>query len=306
TIERKAIKRNIMDLIDFGYDINYEETARSVKRPDGSEETTTILSDFYIERDFTDSELRLLIDSVMFSKHIPRAQCKELVSKLSKLSNKYFNSRIKFISTMPDDVPQNKQLFYNIEIIDEAIAHGKQITFEYNRFGSDKQMHPETDQDGNVKTFTANPYQIVAANGRYYLICNYDKYDDVANIRLDRITNIKCTVNRAKPQKQVPEISGGFNLPKHMAEHIYMFSGASAPVSFRAKKYLISDIIDWFGKDVRFSDETDDEITVTTTVNIKAMRIWALQYALHIKVLSPQTLADDVKSDIEKALANYN
>ena len=31
-----------------------------------------------------------------------------------------------------------------------------------------------------------------------------------------------------------------------MAEHVYLFAGESGLVTFRAKKYLLNDIIDWF------------------------------------------------------------
>ena len=305
TAERKAIKRNLMNLIDFGYEINYSESVRMVKDKDGNTEENYILSDFYLEREFTNSELRLLIDSLLFSKHIPYSQCKELVEKLSGLSNQYFKSRIRHISTLPDNSPQNKQLFYNIDVIDEAIAKRRQIEFHYNRYGTDKKPHPETLPDGKNAVYTVNPYQMVATNGRYYLICNYDKYDNVSNIRIDRITGIKMTDKPAKSQRSVPELKNGFNLPKHMAEHIYMFAGESIPVTFRAKKYIVGDVIDWFGKDVTFFDETETEVTVRTTVNENAMRCWALQYALHIRVLSPQSLRDGIKEDLQNALQEY-
>lgn len=82
TVERKAVKRNLMYLIEFGYNINYSESVRIFKDKDGKEQENVILSDFYLEREFTDSELRLLIDSVLFSNHIPYKQDKELVDKL--------------------------------------------------------------------------------------------------------------------------------------------------------------------------------------------------------------------------------
>ena len=64
TAERKSIRRNLMDLIDFGYAVEYSESVRMVPNPrTGQLEESCILSDFYLERDFTDSELRLLIDS---------------------------------------------------------------------------------------------------------------------------------------------------------------------------------------------------------------------------------------------------
>ena len=144
-------------------------------------------------------------------------------------------------------------------------------------------------------------YQIAAINGRYYLICNYDKYDNVANYRLDRITDIEILPVPVKPMKKVKGLENGLNLPKHMAEHIYMFTGESAAVTFRAKKYLVSEIIDWFGKDIKFSDETEDEVTVRVMVNLEAMRKWALQYVVHVKILSPGKLVDMVKEDIKKA-----
>ena len=70
---------------------------------------------FYLKREFTDGELRLLIDGLLFSKHIPYSQCKELVEKLESLSNIYFKSRVRYIATLPEDKTDNKQLFYNID-----------------------------------------------------------------------------------------------------------------------------------------------------------------------------------------------
>ena len=62
-----------------------------------------ILSDFYLERDFSDAELRLLIDSLLFSKHIPYSQCKELIEKLEGLSNKYFEAKVKHIKIAAEE-----------------------------------------------------------------------------------------------------------------------------------------------------------------------------------------------------------
>ena len=90
-----------------------------------------------------------------------------------------------------------------------------------------------------------------------------------------------------------------------MAEHIYMFTGESGTVTFRLQKHLLSEVIDWFGKDISFSDETDEEVTAKVYVNLLAMRKWALQYSLYTKILSPQSFADKVKEDIKIAMENY-
>ena len=82
--ERKSVKRNLMNLIDWGYNIEYSESVRVNKN--GEEEI--LYTDWYLERDFSDAELRLLIDSLLFSKHIPYSQCKELIEKIEGLSNR--------------------------------------------------------------------------------------------------------------------------------------------------------------------------------------------------------------------------
>lgn len=304
--DRKSVRRNILDLIELGYEIEYSEAIRMVpNKATGELEESYIWSDFYLVRDFADSELRLLIDSLLFSKHIPYSQCKELIGKLEGLSNKYFKSKVKHIRTMPDSSLDSRQLFYTIDVLDEAISRDRQVSFCYNRYGTDKKLHAEKDANGKVREYIINPYQIAATNGRYYLIANYDKYENVSHYRLDRITDIKILQSEVKPIKQVKGLENGFSLPKHMAEHVYMFSGESIPVVFKAKKYIVGDVLDWFGKNVEFSDETEDEITVRVTVNEKAMRRWALQYALHTKIISPQNLAQQIKEDLAAATKNY-
>ena len=306
TVDRKAVKRNLMNLIDFGYEIEYSESVRMVpNRSTGKLEESYILSNFYLVRDFTDSELRLLIDSLLFSKHIPYSQCKELIGKLEGLSNQYFKARIRHIRTMLDLSLHSQQLFYTIEVLDEAISRSRKVSFTYNEYGTDKKLHPKKGNDGSIRKYIINPYQIAATNGRYYLICNYDKYDNVANYRLDRITDIQMLDEPVKPIKQVKGLENGFDLPKHMAEHLYMFAGESGIVEFRVKKYLLNDVIDWFGGEITFFDETDDEVSVRTRVNLAAMRRWALQYALHARVLSPESLVEQVKNDIKGAMEIY-
>ena len=301
-VDRKAVKRNLLNLSDLGYRIEYSEKVRYNKR--GEEEI--VYGDWYLEKNFTDSELRLLIDSLLFSKHIPAKQCEELVGKIEDLANCYFKSRIGNISKLSGGSSENMQLFYTIDVLDDAISKGRKVSFYYNEYGSDKHLHPRKNKDGEVRKYIINPYQIAAVNGKYYLICNYDKYDEVSNYRLDRITDIQMLSEPVKPMKEVKGLENGLNLPKHVAEHIYMYTGESVPVKFKAKKYLLSELIDWFGTDIQFLGENEDEITARVVVNFEAVRKWAFQYALHVKILSPEKLVEAMKSDLKIASKTYD
>lgn len=309
-IDRKSVKRNLMNLIDLGYDIEYSESLRmiKVKEKDGSEheEESYIMSDFYLSRDFDDSELRLLIDGLLFSKHIPYSQCKQLIEKIKGLSSVYFKSRIKYISTFPEDKTDNKQLFYNIDMIDEAISKKRKISFKYLEYGTDKNMHIKKRDDGTEREYIITPYQMAAKEGKYYLICNYDKYDDISNYRIDRITDIKLLDIPAKTFESLKGSDGNpLDLHKYMTEHIYMYSSKNVHVKFKINKPMISDVIDMFGKEVRFSEETENSVIVSAYTNEMAMEHFAKSFAPDVLVLEPQDLADKVMSDMKKVLEFY-
>ncbi len=84
-IERRAISRNISLLKEVGFEI---ESCKA-----GS---------YLACRDFEDAELRLLIDSVLSSKHITAKHSKDLIDRLCALSNRYFKSHIKHIYSVND------------------------------------------------------------------------------------------------------------------------------------------------------------------------------------------------------------
>jgi predicted DNA-binding transcriptional regulator YafY len=302
-VDRKAIKRNLMNLVDVDeYDINYSETIRINK--DGEEET--IYSDWYIEHDFDDSELRLLIDGLLFSKHIPYSQCKTLIKKLTGLSSTYFQSHVKHIQNLPESLPRNPELLYTIEILDEAINKKKKVSFNYTVYGLDKKKHPSLDHEGNPKKFTMNPYQMVGTNGRYYLVCNLEGKNDIANYRVDRITNIELLDEPVKSLKKVKGAEYGLNLPQHMAEHVYMFSGEGIRVKFRADKAIIDNLVDWFGTEFDIKELADNRIEVVLKVNETAMKCWALQFSPYgIEVVTPKSLRDSVVKDLKKSLGLY-
>jgi len=167
-------------------------------------------------------------------------------------------------------------------------------------------MHLKTYDDGNVKKYLINPYQMVATNGRYYLIGNLEKYDNISHYRVDRIRDIEIVDAPVKPQRKVKGIENGLNLPKHMAEHIYMFSGESKRVTMKTKPFMAEEFIDWFGDGVTFTNETEHSVLAHVTANLKAMRFWVLQHAPYVSVVSPKEFADDVKKDLVAALEMYN
>lgn len=283
--DRRSVKTNVLSLKELGYEISMEDG-------DGY---------YLVSRDFEDAELRMLIDSVLFSSNLTQTQAKNLIEKLKKQSNRYFSAKVSHVSNLPElHHGDNKQLMYVLDTINDAISEKKKISFVYNNYGTDFKLHSRRSEP-----YIVNPYQMVANKGRYYLICNYDKYDDISHFRLDKMTQVKILDEPVKPMKQVHGLEQGLNLPKHMAEHIYMFSGQSVRVKLRTDSDTVSELIDWFGKDFRITEESDGKILVSLLINEQAMFYWALQYGPYVEVLEPESLRSKLRDAVAKMNEKY-
>lgn len=282
--DRRSVKNNVLYLKELGYEISMD---------DGY---------YLMEREFEDAELRMLIDSVLFSKTLTQKQAKDLIEKLRSQGNRYFQTKVSHICNLPYlQHADNKHLMYALDVVNDAICANKKISFIYNTYGIDFKLHPK-----RKEAYIVNPFQIVANNGFFYLIGNYDKYDDAAHYRLDKMTCVKLLDEKAKPYKEIKDFAQGFNLPKHMAEHIYMFSGPSIQIKFLTYADMMNELIDWLGKDFRVrKTEKENEIEITVNCNEDSMFYWSLQYGTHVEVLEPESLRCRLKDATQKMSQKY-
>lgn len=303
TPDRKSLKKYLDGLIEAGFEIEYDETTRSMG---GDGEENTQMTNFRLIHDFTDAELRLLIDGILFSRNIPVSQRCELIGKLENLSSKYFKTGAKNILTVQGEGGAGKELFLNIETIDEAISQNKRIDFNYLEYHTDKKLYKRITRNNKIRRFRVSPYRIAATNNRYYVICNNDWFGNgLSHFRIDRITNIKIVDEDRRPTSEIEGYDEHFSLAKHMSEHIFMFSDKAERVKFRMKKSLLSELFDWFEPDMTFTDETEEEVTVSLMSSLQAMRLWATQFAREVTILSPGKLVEEVRKDLKEAYEKY-
>ena len=282
TVERKAIGRSISMLKEAGYDI---ESSRS-----GS---------WLAGREFTESELRLLIDGVLSSRHISARYSKDLIDKLCTLASRHFRSHVKYIHSVNEwEKSDNGALFYNIELIDEAIERKKQIKFDYNKYGADKKLH-------RTAAHTASPYQLILHNQRYYLMARNEKWKNMGYYRLDRITNMSVTDLKAAPITTVEGYERGINYKELSTALPYMYTDKPERVEFIAEEGVIDQVVDWFGKDIRIEKHGEKQFKVGVKVSLMAIEHWALQYSGYVTVTSPQTLVDNIRWRLREAAKSY-
>lgn len=287
---RRTVSSHIKNLQSIGCDI--------IKTREGC----------YLNRDFEDSELRILIDSVLFSKNISNSQAERLIEKLKNLGSQNFHFKINHVYDLSAlQFGENKDFMRSVDLISDAVNRRKKIIFIYNHYVRDKKIFKLEPVEKNF--YKVSPYQMVAANGFYYLIANTDGQENLSHWRIDKMTNVKIISEEIIPRRFVKEIAnGGFNLPKHMAENIYMMNGEIVWTKFWISKKIVDDFVDYFGtgKNFKILRETDEKFFIETKVNFTAMKFWCMQFGENVEIISPKKLREEIKISAQKIFAVYS
>ena len=256
---RKSIHRDLAQLVTAGYPIVNHKG-------------------WYYEHEFCPAELNMIIDSLRTSSGITANQRDDLIRKVSLLGGDWFakdenNEQLR---------PFNPQFLYALDVLHEAIASGRKVKFFYGNYGTDKQLHYRYRDDGNPRDYLINPYQILTTNGRYYLICNVDKYDTIAHFRVERIMDIETTDLPIKPVETIEGCENGIDVQHYVNDHPFMYSGQTQKYNLRIKTEGINDILDWFGTNVEFVSEDENETEIVIESDPISYDLWIGRYAKHI------------------------
>ncbi len=250
---------------------------------------------------FTDAELRMMIDGVLFSRNISRAQATGLIDRLVSWGTHGFQqNRQQFLYHCKDlFYSDNEQTLKNVDIVQTAIDKGKKIRFLYNTYDTDFRFVPK-----KKEAYVFSPYRMMVSQGRYYAVGIYDPYDHLAHCRLDRMTEVALLDEAALPKRQVPELRTT-TLAEYAAQHIYMFSGKSLTVHLRTGEGMMDTLVDWFGKDFHILRREDGEIEVRLRCSEAAIKYWALQYGDHVEILAPESLRQTLAESVRGMYAMY-
>lgn len=254
-------------------------------------------------REFADSELRVIIDGILNNKDLSKKETQEIIRKVAKLTNKTF------LKTIPDIVNLDSEVFRSsnylsvtIEDIHNAISKKQMISFIYNKYGIDKKMHPKRE-----KRYFVNPYQIVIANGFYYLIGNYEGYEDISHYRIDKMSDVKIEARNIEDTNRITEYCEANSIKNLLSKQLYMYSGEIKRIVLLVKVDILDEIVDWFGKDFDVLSSIDSQgyVKIAVRTNEQAMQYWALQYACDVEVLEPISLRTRIKDAIKELNRKY-
>ncbi len=239
---------------------------------------------------FTDAELRMMIDGVLFSRNISQTQAKGLIERLLSAGSHSFKKRGQrfLVHCKNMSYSDNEQTLENVSVVQKAIAQGKKISFHYNTYDTEFNFHPKKEE-----LYTFSPYEMIVSQGRYYIVGNMEPHDNVGHCRLDRMTDVTLLDEPAKDRRRMEELKTT-ELPEYFTQHFYMFSGQSISVRLRTEERMMDALVDWFGKAFKILKRENGEMEVLVRCNESAMKYWALQYGDYVEVLAPNSLRKSI------------
>lgn len=227
--ERKAVYRDLEALRAYGFDI-----VTLPRRP---------VQYALRGRLFSQAELLLLVDAVQSSRFLTKTKSDALVRSLRTLASKqrarelarhvHVEGRIKM---------QNESVFYNVDVIQEALAKKHKVSFRYFKYDEAKEQRLQREGERYLET----PVVLTYVDGCYYLVTYNDKHAGFATYRVDRMQSLMVSDAPATRNEAIAT----FDIGSYEARVFGMFMGEPMLATLRVHADAMGAVIDKFGRDV--------------------------------------------------------
>lgn len=277
---RTTVTKDIAALQEFGMDIVTIHSTQSKY--------------FVASRMFELPELKLLIDAVESSKFITKKKSDILIEKIHTMTSLWQAAKLKRNNYVVNRIkPDNEQIYYIIDAINDAINAGRQISFQYYDYTGLKKKVLKN--KGEV--YKLSPYKLLWSGDNYYVIGYSEKKGEVINFRVDRIAS--------KPEildKDILPIPNDFDIENFTKEVFFMFSGEKVLVDLRCENSLMKTMVDRFGEDVTTLAYDMTSFRVQTEVLASPTFLgWVFGFGGKVQILAPESVKEQYRQMIVMA-----
>lgn len=175
-----------------------------------------------------------------------------------------------------------------VERLLEATLHLRVATMRYHSVSS-----------GKVKDYVIHPYRLAFAQGGHYLIAYVPAYEDVRTFAVDRIKSVSLEKQTFTAPHDLPEdvFANSLGVNTGPAERVEIAFDAQIAPYVRARV--------WHGSQEVREGENGVLVLVMQVCHDWALRSWILSWGPFARVISPEKLAADIRSDLDAARTLY-
>lgn len=274
--DRRTLSKDIALLNEQGYEV----MDTSVGHEKG----------YYIEdRSFSIPELKILLDAVQAASFITQKKTAELVDKIASLGGSHRAEILKGnIVNFKTTKHSNEQIFYNVDALEQAIDQQKKVLFRY----FDLNEHGKKVYRREGHRYAVEPIALVFNEDNYYMLCYSSRHQKTSTYRVDRMDAVTVL--------EEPITETAVVLRSEIAEYteqvFKMYAGEAVDIVIEFKDSLIGVVFDKFGEDTKMMRSGEHKCVASVKVQISPVFWgWLFQFAGEMKVLSPETLAQEYK-----------
>ena len=209
-----------------------------------------------VKRDFSLSELKLIIDAIASSKYLSQSATQQLIDKLKMFCSRYEAETLNRQTFLAN---RTKRIDYNfhsyVSDISFAIEKNRQISFQYFRINVKKK------RVYNKNLSVVSPWAMIYAEDYYYMMA-YDG-NQMRNYRVDRMEDVKVLPDTRLGEEVYEEVKK--EMPFRMQSTFNLFGGEKKYVTLKGPCYYYYIIQDKFEP---FLSPTVDKKTDTFTISV--------------------------------------
>lgn len=281
--KRKTVKDDIDVLVGEGFDV---VTVRGRNN-----------SFFLGTRKFELPEVKLLIDAVSSSRFISAEKSETLINKLTDMVSRHQAEKVcRHLYTAEHVKADNKQIYYIVDAVTDAINEGKKIRFQY--FDYDGKKEKCLRHDG--AEYSVSPYALVWDDSHYYM-CGYsDAKQMIVNYRVDRMCNTEIKDEKAVA---LPE---GFSMDDYVRKQFHMFAGDETEVVLECRDDMMKYIIDQFGEEVETRKVSEDTFQAKVHVaDSPTFYGWVFPFEGKIQIVEPEEIREKYHEMVKSAARTF-
>lgn len=254
---------------------------------------------FLAQRKFDFAEIIFLNNLLLNSNALPKNEILDICSKLTSFLSRSQKGIIKEkIMTDGSTKTPNRNVYINLEIIQQSITSKQNIEFKYNEYNLKKQLVSRE----RPYPYIVSPYGVICSYGSYFLIGYHLPTNMKRTYRIDKITNIKNNSDYSYHSDK------SLDLGSYVKNSVFMHTDEKKiDVKLRCEMSILDDVIERF-ENCRLTEDKSNPryffVLIPETTYL-GMKYWILEFTSACEVLEPKDLREDIKRTLLKALNWY-
>lgn len=257
-------------------------------------------------REFTDAQLRVLIDCLIYNGVVEAETARKMIAELCNLGTESLRNKCgSFQRRVSGRKKSSDVVTGNLELIQRAIGGNAKIICNYKVYNNMLNLVKKYPKD-----ITVSPFELTLSNGRYILICAIDGENDVTHFYIDKLCDIRLVKEPALNAVRFLSALGYSDINEYISSQPMLCGGRKERFTLKIDNRIIDDFIeDYRNDDMRklSSHKENDGFNTVVVISTSrdSLKKLILPYFGRITVLGQPELNRELEEMFRTGVHNY-